>query len=101
VFMLVLECIPDRLAQRITKQMLIPTIGVGAGPNCDGQRLVFHDLVGLFERFTPKFAKQYVVLSPLIKKALTEFKEEIENGSFPSPEHTFSMPKQEETNSTT
>ena len=94
-FMLVMECIPDLLGTRITRDLRIPTIGIGAGRNCDGQVLVYHDLVGLFERFTPKFAKQYVKLSPLIVDALTQFRKEVEEGTFPSPEHTFAM-KQEE-----
>jgi 3-methyl-2-oxobutanoate hydroxymethyltransferase len=94
-FMIVMECIPDLLAAKITKTLTIPTIGIGAGKDCDGQVLVFHDLVGLFERFTPKFVKQYINLSPLIKEALTQYKNEVERGTFPGPEHRFSM-KQEE-----
>lgn len=95
-FMIVMECIPDLLAAKITKELRIPTIGIGAGKDCDGQVLVYHDLVGLFERFTPKFVKQYLNLSPRIKTALIQFKTEVENGSFPGPEHTFTM-KEEET----
>jgi len=94
-FMLVMECIPDLLGARISRELKIPTIGIGAGKDCDGQVLVYHDLVGLFERFTPKFAKQYVKLSPLIRDALTQFRKEVEEGAFPGPEHTFAM-KQEE-----
>ena len=94
-FMIVMECIPDLLASRITETLTIPTIGIGAGNDCDGQVLVFHDLVGLFERFTPKFVKQYVNLSPMIKAALVQYKNEVEEGTFPGPEHSFSM-KQEE-----
>ena len=63
-FMIVMECIPDLLASKITKELTIPTIGIGAGKECDGQVLVYHDLVGLFERFTPKFVKRYINLSP-------------------------------------
>ena len=94
-FMIVIECIPDLLAARITKSLSIPTIGIGAGKDCDGQVLVFHDLVGLFERFTPKFVKQYINLSPLIKEALIQYKNEVEKGSFPGPEHGFVMKKEE------
>jgi 3-methyl-2-oxobutanoate hydroxymethyltransferase len=94
-FMIVMECIPDLLAAKITETLTIPTIGIGAGTDCDGQVLVFHDLVGLFERFTPKFVKQYVNLSPMIKAALVQYKNEVEEGTFPGPEHSFSM-KQEE-----
>jgi 3-methyl-2-oxobutanoate hydroxymethyltransferase len=94
-FMIVMECIPDTLAARITKKLAIPTIGIGAGRDCDGQVLVYHDLVGLFERFTPKFVKQYINLSPMIKDALVQYRTEVENGSFPGPEHTFAMKKEE------
>jgi 3-methyl-2-oxobutanoate hydroxymethyltransferase len=94
-FMIVMECIPDLLAARITDEINIPTIGIGAGKECDGQVLVYHDLVGLFERFTPKFVKQYVNLAPRIKEALLQYKEEVESGVFPGPEHTFAMNKEE------
>ena len=94
-FMVVMECIPDLLAKRITDELRIPTIGIGAGKDCDGQVLVYHDLVGLFERFTPKFVKQYINLSPKIKEALLQFKAEVEKGTFPGPEHIFSMNEEE------
>lgn len=94
-FMIVFECIPDFLASRITRELKIPTIGIGAGKDCDGQVLVYHDLVGLFERFTPKFAKQYINLTPMIKDAITKYKTEVEAGKFPGPEHIFSMDKKE------
>ncbi len=94
-FMIVMECIPDLLGARITGELKIPTIGIGAGKDCDGQVLVYHDLVGLFERFTPKFVKQYINLSPKIKEALIQFKTEVEEGSFPGSEHTFSMKEEE------
>ncbi|MGD2126692.1 MAG: 3-methyl-2-oxobutanoate hydroxymethyltransferase [Desulfobacteraceae bacterium] len=94
-FMIVMECIPDLVAAKITRDLKIPTIGIGAGKDCDGQVLVYHDLVGLFERFTPKFVKQYVILSPMIKEALIQFKKEVEEGVFPGPEHSFSMKKEE------
>jgi len=96
-FMIVMECIPDLVAEKITKELKIPTIGIGAGKHCDGQVLVYHDLVGLFERFTPKFVKQYINLAPKIKEALIQFKREVEEGAFPGPEHTFSI-KEEEAN---
>lgn len=94
-FMIVMECIPDQLASKITEELNIPTIGIGAGKDCDGQVLVYHDLVGLFERFTPRFVKQYVNLSPRIKDALMQFKKEVETGSFPGPEHGFAMKAEE------
>jgi 3-methyl-2-oxobutanoate hydroxymethyltransferase len=94
-FMIVMECIPDLVAARITRQLKIPTIGIGAGRECDGQVLVYHDLVGLFARFTPKFVKQYVNLSPLIKEALAQYKSDVEKNTFPGPEHTFAMAPEE------
>lgn len=94
-FMIVIEMIPDSLAARITRELKIPTIGIGAGKDCDGQVLVFHDLVGLFEKFTPRFVKQYANLSAQIKEALGNFKTEVENGVFPGAEHSFPMKKEE------
>lgn len=94
-FMIVIECIPDFLAARITSELSIPTIGIGAGKQCDGQVLVYHDLVGLFERFTPKFVKKYINLAPMIKEAIGQYKTEVETGEFPGPEHSFAMPKKE------
>jgi len=94
-FSLVLECVPDRIAQIITQKLKIPTIGIGAGPYCDGQVLVTYDLLGLFERFTPKFVKKYINLSALILKALQEYKKEVEAGLFPGPEHCFSIKDEE------
>ena len=94
-FMIVMECIPDLLAARITRELRIPTIGIGAGKDCDGQVLVFHDLVGIFERFTPKFVKQYAKLAPEIKDALRLYKSEVEKGLFPAAEHSFAMNPQE------
>jgi len=94
-FMIVLECIPDALAQKITDSLKIPTIGIGAGIKCDGQVLVYHDVVGLFDRFRPKFVKQYTNLWPMIQEALRRYKEEVEKGEFPGPEHTFTMRPEE------
>jgi len=94
-FMVVFECIPDALAARITKELNIPTIGIGAGKDCDGQVLVYHDLLGLYEKFTPKFVKQYLNLAPMIKEALTQYKTEVEKGTFPGPDHTFKMDQEE------
>ena len=94
-FMLVMEAMPDLLAARITEELKIPTIGIGAGKDCDGQVLVYHDLVGLFERFTPKFVKRYVNLSPMIREALLRYKKEVLEGTFPGPEHTFAMKPEE------
>ncbi|VBB46588.1 3-methyl-2-oxobutanoate hydroxymethyltransferase [uncultured Desulfatiglans sp.] len=94
-FMLVMECVPDVLGARITRELRIPTIGIGAGPDCDGQVLVYHDVLGLFERFTPKFVKQYVNLAPQIREALAQYKQDVESGAFPGAEHVFAMSAEE------
>lgn len=94
-FSIVLECVPDKIAELITKKLKIPTIGIGAGVNCDGQVLVIHDLLGLFERFTPKFVKKYINLSPLILKAIEEYKNEVIQNKFPAKEHSFSIKEEE------
>lgn len=88
-FSLLLEAIPMNLAKQITEELTIPTIGIGAGPHCDGQVLVLHDVIGLFERFLPKFAKQYINLKKEVLKAVKAYKEEIEKGIFPSDEQSF------------
>ncbi len=88
-FSIVLEAIPASLAERITKELSIPTIGIGAGVHCDGQVLVLHDIIGLFDRFVPKFVKRYANLKEDILKALKEYKEDVETGKFPSEEHSF------------
>jgi 3-methyl-2-oxobutanoate hydroxymethyltransferase len=90
-FGIVLESIPEKLAALISERINIPTIGIGAGVGCDGQVLVYHDLLGMFDRFRPRFAKAYVNLGPIILKALTEYKEEVETRSFPGPEHSFEI----------
>jgi len=94
-FSIVLECVPDKIAEMITRKLKIPTIGIGAGIYCDGQVLVTHDLLGLFERFKPKFVKQYINLSPLIQKAFEEYKNEVIGGQFPAKEHSFSIKEEE------
>jgi len=88
-FSLLLEAIPMNLAKRITEELSIPTIGIGAGPHCDGQVLVLHDVIGLFERFLPKFAKQYVNLKDQALQAIKEYKQEVEKGIFPSQDQSF------------
>jgi len=94
-FAIVLEAIPDRVAQIITERLQIPTIGIGAGAHCDGQNLVLHDMVGLFDRFTPKFVKRYANCWDSISKALTDFQEDVRKGEFPKPEHSFTMKEEE------
>ncbi|MCM8795493.1 MAG: 3-methyl-2-oxobutanoate hydroxymethyltransferase, partial [Candidatus Omnitrophica bacterium] len=79
----------------ITKKLKIPTIGIGAGVDCDGQVLVTYDLLGLFERFTPKFVKKYTNLSPLILRAIQDFRDEVLKGKFPTQEHAFTIKEEE------
>ncbi|MDR7868445.1 MAG: 3-methyl-2-oxobutanoate hydroxymethyltransferase [Sporomusaceae bacterium] len=90
-FAIVLEAIPAPLAEIITKKLTIPTIGIGAGVHCDGQVLVTHDLIGLFDRFVPKFVKQYANVSQDIVAAFNAYAEEVATGKFPGPEHSFTM----------
>jgi 3-methyl-2-oxobutanoate hydroxymethyltransferase len=94
-FSLVLEAVPARLGELISKRLSIPTIGIGAGLGCDGQVLVTHDLLGLFERFTPKFVKKYADLHAEMQRAFGEFIEDVETKRFPSPEHTVEMTDEE------
>uniref|UniRef100_A0A7C2I0D2 3-methyl-2-oxobutanoate hydroxymethyltransferase n=1 Tax=Ammonifex degensii TaxID=42838 RepID=A0A7C2I0D2_9THEO len=95
VFAVVLECVPAEVARQITATIQVPTIGIGAGPECDGQVLVTHDLLGLYGGFSPKFAKRYVSLVEEIRRALETFREEVLRREFPGPEHSFSMPAEE------
>ncbi|MGI6554960.1 MAG: 3-methyl-2-oxobutanoate hydroxymethyltransferase [Bacillota bacterium] len=88
-FGVVLECIPMGLAAEITKAVSIPTIGIGAGPHCDGQVLVYNDVVGLFDKFVPKFVKRYAKLDEIIVAGLEKYREEVQQGIFPDEEHSF------------
>ncbi len=88
-FSVVLEAMPSSLAKEIHQLLRIPTIGIGAGPDCDGQVLVIHDILGLFDRFTPKFVKKYANLKDQALKAVKEYKHDVEAGTFPSEEHSF------------
>jgi len=90
-FAIVLECIPDKLAAAITASIPIPTIGIGAGAQCDGQVLVSHDLLGMFEKFVPSFVKRYADLAPQIAGAITAFRDEVKAGVYPDVEHSFVM----------
>jgi 3-methyl-2-oxobutanoate hydroxymethyltransferase len=94
-FAVLLECVPDRIAEMVTRELAVPTIGIGAGPYCDAQVLVIHDLLGLFERHTPKFVKKYVNLSPLIQKACEEYRDDVVQGKFPAKEHCFTIKEEE------
>lgn len=88
-FSVVLECVPEGLAADVTTSLNIPTIGIGAGMHCDGQVLVINDLLGMSERFTPKFVKKYANLNSEIKKAVKTYIGEVKNGNFPDSEHSF------------
>ncbi|MBI5666226.1 MAG: 3-methyl-2-oxobutanoate hydroxymethyltransferase [Nitrospirae bacterium] len=88
-FSLILEAIPMNLAKRISEELSIPTIGIGAGPHCDGQVLVLHDVIGLFDRFVPKFVKKYSHVKEDALKAVKAYRDEIEQGIFPSEEQSF------------
>ena len=94
-FTMVLECIPDRLAEVITRRLAIPTIGIGAGSHCDGQVLVTHDLLGLFDRFTPKFVRRYADFSTTITQAVTAFREDVRRGRFPTAAQSFVIADEE------
>lgn len=88
-FSIVLELIPEKLAEEITKSINIPTIGIGGGVNCDGQVLVVNDMLGMYDKFTPKHVKKFANLNPEIKKAVTSYITEVKNCTFPDSEHSF------------
>jgi len=94
-FAIVLECVPHELAALVTAQVSVPTIGIGAGPACDGQVLVFHDLLGLGRGRTPRFVKRYAALMDVAVAAVQRFKADVEAGEFPGPEHGFAMDPEE------
>ena len=91
-FSLVLEAIPGRLAEHVSRRLAIPTIGIGAGVGCDGQVLVTHDLLGLFERFTPRFVRKYADLHATMAQAFAAYREDVVARRFPAAEHTVDMP---------
>jgi 3-methyl-2-oxobutanoate hydroxymethyltransferase len=88
-FSLVLECVPSDLAAEITGRLAIPTIGIGAGPVCDGQVLVYHDLLGLEERIAPRFVRRYAELGHLSREALARFADDVREGRFPAPQESY------------
>jgi 3-methyl-2-oxobutanoate hydroxymethyltransferase len=94
-FALVLEAVPSPVAARITETLDIPTIGIGAGVDCDGQVLVWHDLLGLYEGHAPRFVKQYAELAPTIQDAIGRYAAEVRDGAFPEEQHTYSIPADE------
>lgn len=90
-FAVVIEAVPDKLAKIITEKLSIPTIGIGAGNGCDGQVLVYQDMVGMFSDFTPKFVKKYANISQIMTDAFKKYHEEVLNGTFPGEEHTYKI----------
>ena len=94
-YAIVLEAVPEPVAALISQQLAIPTIGIGAGAGCDGQVLVYHDLLGLFDKFQPRFVKQYANLRQVIGAALASFRAEVLAGQFPAGEHTYPMDEAE------
>jgi 3-methyl-2-oxobutanoate hydroxymethyltransferase len=94
-FSIVLEAVPSPVATRITEALDIPTIGIGAGPDCDGQVLVWHDLLGLYDGHAPRFVKQYAELAPTIGAAVEQYASEVRDGTFPEQKHTYAMTDEE------
>jgi 3-methyl-2-oxobutanoate hydroxymethyltransferase len=94
-FAIVLEAVPAQVAARITEALTVPTIGIGAGAECDGQVLVYHDLLGLTEGRAPRFVKRYASLAEEIRRALTAYAGEVRSGAYPAEEHTYAMPEDE------
>ncbi len=92
VFSIILEAVPAPLGKLVTEAVKVPVIGIGAGSDVDGQVLVTHDMIGLFDKFIPKFVKQYTQIRPTILDALNQFKEDVQSVTFPGPEHSFKMP---------
>lgn len=90
-FAVVLECVPEKLADKVTKELEISTIGIGAGSGCDGQVLVYQDMLGMFSDFTPKFVKKFANVGQVMKEAFKSYIDEIQQGSFPSQEHCYSI----------
>jgi len=94
-FSMVLEGIPDEVARMVTEAVPVPTIGIGAGPHCDGQVLVIQDVLGLFDRFLPKFVKRYANLAQAAQEALAAFKADVESGAFPDADHSYHLKAEE------
>lgn len=94
-FSLVLESIPTQLGKLVSQELSIPTIGIGAGPDCDGQVLVSHDLLGLFDRFTPRFVKKYAQFHQTMAEAFDAYRQEVLERQFPAGEHSFDMSEEE------
>lgn len=95
VFSIALEMVTSEVAKIISESISVPTIGIGSGAGCDGQVLVIHDMIGLYDKIEPKFVKKYLSLSNEITKAVEEYRKDVESGKFPGKEHSFSMEKSE------
>jgi 3-methyl-2-oxobutanoate hydroxymethyltransferase len=95
VCMILLEAIPPEVSKVVTERAEIPIIGIGAGPHVDGQCLIVHDMLGMFEAFTPKFVKKYADIGAQIVEALEAFRDEVHKGEFPQLEHCYGMPDEE------
>jgi 3-methyl-2-oxobutanoate hydroxymethyltransferase len=94
VYAIVLEAIPAELARRVTESVSVPTIGIGAGPHCDGQVLVGYDILGMYSEFKPKFVKRFAEGGKVVVEAMRSYVSEVQSGAFPAPEHTFAAPKE-------
>lgn len=94
-FSIVLEGIPEKVAELITNSVSIPTIGIGAGKNCDGQILVYQDMLGMFDDFIPKFVKQYANIGTVMREAISSYVNEVQEGTFPEEKHTFKIDESE------
>lgn len=94
VFSIILEAVPAPLGKLVAEAVKVPVIGIGAGVDVDGQVLVTHDMLGLFDKFVPKFVKQYSQIRTTIKEAIKAYKQDVLDGSFPGPEHSFKMPEE-------
>lgn len=94
-FSVLMECVPDRVAELMTRKLKVPTIGIGAGPGCDGQVLVTHDMIGYFDRPSPKFVKKYLQASGLFELSFKRFKADVEEGRFPDQDHSYHIKDEE------
>lgn len=94
-FSILLEAIPPEVAKIITERARIPIISIGAGPHCDGQLLIVHDMIGFFDKFTPKFVKKYANINGILKEVFTQYKQEVLAGEFPAKEHCYGIPEDE------
>ena len=94
-FSLLVEAVPEEVAAMITERLEIPVLSIGAGAKCDGQLLIVHDLLGLFEAFTPRFVRRYASLAEVMSNAFSAYRDDVRNGRFPGPEHQYSIPSAE------